>query len=250
MKRILFIIILVCSGCGVFAVGTTQKNEADQAYNKGQYQKAMEIYTTMLKSAENANIYYNLGNCYYRTKDMAHAVLCYERAHLLNPGDGDIRANLALAKSKTQDKVLESPQIFFITWWGDLINLHSSDQWAHRGIISFFLLLVSISIYIFGKKVRIRKIGFILALFFLVISAFSNLFAYQQKQALLDRGKAVVMSSFVTVRSTPSDSGTSLFVIHKGHVVVIKDNSMNTWKEIQLEDGNVGWMKTKDLEII
>ena len=54
----------------------------------------------------------------------------------------------------------------------------------------------------------------------------------------------------VTVKSTPNESGTDLFVLHEGTKVTIKDNTMKNWKEIKLEDGNVGWVQTKDLEII
>ena len=54
----------------------------------------------------------------------------------------------------------------------------------------------------------------------------------------------------VTVRSTPSDSGTSLFILHEGHKVDVKDNSMKDWKEIRLEDGKVGWIPASAIEII
>jgi len=78
----------------------------------------------------------------------------------------------------------------------------------------------------------------------------SNLFASHQKDLLINRTSAIIMAPSVTVKSTPNESGTDLFIIHEGRKVSIKDNSMKEWKEIILEDGNVGWIKTADLEVI
>ncbi len=239
----------VCFGMSMYAA-SGEKVLGDQAYSKGQYQQAIQIYTGMLKHGANAYVYYNLGNCYYRTKDIAKSVLCYERAHLLNPGDGDIKANLALAKSKTADKTVAASTMFFVQWWNDLTDMKSSDQWSHCAIGFFIVMLAGFALYIFSNAIRAKKLGFGIALICLAICVLSNIFAYRQKTKLVDQTGAVVMTPVVTVRSTPSDGGTALFVVHKGHVVSIKDNSMRYWKEIQLEDGNMGWMKTSDMEII
>ena len=72
----------------------------------------------------------------------------------------------------------------------------------------------------------------------------------QQKDALLNRDSAIVMNPSVTIRSTPNDSGTTLFILHEGSKVTIKDNSMKEWKEIRLEDGKVGWLSASSIEII
>ena len=77
-----------------------------------------------------------------------------------------------------------------------------------------------------------------------------NLFASQQKEHLVNRSEAIVMNPSVTVRSTPSESGTSLFILHEGRKVSVKDNSMKEWKEIRLEDGKVGWVPASAIEVI
>ena len=61
-------------------------------------------------------LYYNLGNAYYRMDDITHAVLAYERALLLSPGDTDVRFNLQMARSKTIDKIVPESEMFFVTW--------------------------------------------------------------------------------------------------------------------------------------
>lgn len=226
------------------------KAEGDSAYIKNDFASAIQIYESLLQQGEAPEIYYNLGNCYYKTGDIARAILNYERALLLSPGNTDIRANLEIARSKAIDKVTPVPEIFFITWIKSLVNSQSSDAWARTGIISFLLLLVSLAIFFFTQHIKWKKIGFSAAILFLIVTVLSNLFASQQKSYLTNRNDAIILSPSVTVRSTPSESGTSLFVLHEGRKVEIKDNSMREWKEIRLEDGKVGWVPSSSIEVI
>lgn len=226
------------------------KAEGDSAYIRNDFTLAIQIYENLLEKGEAADVYYNLGNSYYKTDDIAKAILNYERALLLEPGNSDIRANLEIARSKTIDKIVPVPEIFFVAWIKSLINSLSVDAWAKLGITFFILLLVSFSLFLFSKQIVWKKAGFISGLIFLFFVILSNIFAYQQKSELLNRNQAIIMSPSVTVRSTPSESGTSLFIIHEGHKVEIKDGSMREWKEIRLEDGKVGWVPTSVIEII
>lgn len=226
------------------------KVEGDSAYMKNDYTSAIQIYEALLNRGEAADIYYNLGNSYYKAGDIAKAILNYERALLLQPGDGDIRANLEIARSKTIDKVDPVPEIFFVSWTKSLINSMSVDSWAVCGVVCFILLIVSLYFFIFSKQVVLKKAGFISGIVFLVVTILANVFASQQKDGLMNRNSAIVMNPSVTVRSTPSESGTSLFILHEGHKVDVKDGSMKDWKEIRLEDGKVGWVPASAIEII
>lgn len=226
------------------------KAEGDSAYMRHDYASAIQIYENLLKNGEAADVYYNLGNSYYKAEDIARAILNYERALLLQPGNADIRANLEIARSKTIDKVVPVPEIFFVSWVKSLINCMSIDAWAKLGVVFFILLLVSLYLFFFFKQIIWKKTGFIASLVLLVFVILSNVFASQQKSELADRNDAIVLSPSITVRSTPSDSGTSLFILHEGHKVEIKDNSMREWKEIRLEDGKVGWVPAFAIEVI
>lgn len=230
--------------------GNVTKAEGDSAYMKNDYASAIQIYENLLKKGEAAEIYYNLGNSYYKADDIAKAILNYERALLLRPGNADIRANLEIARSKTIDKIVPRPEIFFIAWTDSLINSLSVDAWAKLGIGFFVFLLVSLYLFFFSKQMAWKKTGFIAGIVFLAFVILSNVFAYQQKSELTNRDEAIVLSPSVTVRSTPNESGTSLFILHEGHKVGIKDNSMREWKEIRLEDGKVGWIPSSAIEVI
>lgn len=254
MKKIYFILIFLTGFITLHAQSAaTQgtKAEADSAYIKNDFAAAVEMYESILQNVgESADIYYNLGNSYYKMNNIAKAVLNYERALLLNPGNGDIRFNLELARSKTVDKVVSPSEMFFVTWTRSLINTMSEKGWAHTGITLFILTIVTLSLFIFGKRVILKKIGFISAICFFLMTILANVFASEQKAELVNRGNAVIMAPSVTVKSTPNQSGTDLFILHEGRKVMIKDNTMKEWKEIKLEDGNVGWVPAGVIEII
>ena len=227
------------------------KAAADSAYAKESYADAVALYEGILNTGkESADIYYNLGNSYYKMKNIAKAILNYERALLLNPGDNDIRFNLKLAQSKTVDNITPMSEVFLITWFKSLTNIVSEKGWSKIAIVCFVLSLILIAIYIFSKQILWKKVGFIFAIVFILICILSNVFASVQKSELVGHNAAIVMSPSVTIKSTPNESGNELFILHEGTKVLIKDNTMKEWKEIKLEDGNVGWIPADAIEII
>lgn len=227
------------------------KTEADSAYYREDYASAIAGYEQILQTGkESADVYYNLGNSYYKSKDIAKAILNYERAVLLNPGDNDIRFNLRLANTKTVDKITPVSEIFFITWFRSLSNIMNERGWSVLGVFTFLLALCMLALYIFARKISLKKIGFISAVVLVCVCVLANIFASMQKAELLNRDHAIVMAASVTVKSTPNESGTELFILHEGTKVQIKDNTMKEWKEIRLEDGNEGWVPTNAIEVI
>ena len=226
------------------------KENADSAYARQQYQQAISDYEELLKSGVSAELYYNLGNAYYRAGNITKAVLNYERASLLSPGDADIRFNLQLARSKTIDKITPESEMFFVTWYQALVNIQSVDGWAKTALWSLALAIVLVLIYLFASRMALRKVGFFGSIVLSVLFLLANLFAYQQCQALKNRNGAIVMSASVPVKSTPANNGTDLFVLHEGTKVMITDGSMMGWKKIRLSDGRDGWIETSSIEVI
>ena len=230
--------------------GAITKANADSAYARQQYQQAIKDYEELLHDGVSAELYYNLGNAYYRTDNITRAVLNYERALLLSPGDGDIRFNLQMARSKTIDKITPESEMFFVTWYHALVNIMSVDGWARTALVSFALAIVLALAYLFSARIWVRKVGFFGGLAFIAVFILANLFAYQQRQELVNRTGAIIISSAVPVKSTPSKSGTDLFILHEGTKVEITDGIMRGWKEIRVADGKEGWIETSKIEII
>lgn len=224
--------------------------EAEEAYAKEDYTQAIELYESVLKSyGESAMVYYNLGNAYYKAGKVAPAILNYERALLLNPGDSDTRFNLQVARQKTVDKIEPIGEFFLARWIGTVEDVYSADGWAKWGVASFVLFIGCLVLFFFSKWIRLKKIGFFAGICFLLISLVANLFADSQQDKLLHRADAIVFASTVTVKSSPDASGTDLFILHEGTKVTIK-STLGEWSEIQLEDGNVGWMLSKEIQQI
>lgn len=226
------------------------KSAADSAYIKENYSEAIAIYEALLEQGVAAEVYYNLGNSYYKAGNIAKAILNYERAVLLAPNNNDYKVNLEIASAKKVDKDIETPEVFLKTWGRGITNLMGSNQWAITSIVFFLVFLSALSAFILSKKALVKRIGFILAVCSIILVPITNYCSSLQKDKILKHNTAIVMEPSVTVRSTPSETGTSLFVIHQGKKVRIKDNSMKSWVEIQLENGQVGWLQSSDIEII
>ena len=232
------------------SVNAITKQNADDEYAKGNYQQAIKDYQEILKTGVSSEIYYNLGNAYYRTDNITQALLAYERALQLSPGDNDIRFNLQYARSKTIDKITPETEMFFVTWYNSLVNLTSVDRWANTAIVSIVMALLLILVFLFAPQMWARKSGFYGSAVFLLLFAFANLFAFQQKHELETKQGAIVIAPTVNVKKTPAASGTDVFVIHEGTRVDITDRGMKQWRGIKLADGREGWLKTSQIEEI
>lgn len=235
----------------VSVVEGATKQLADSAYKTEDFEAAAQMYESLLvMQGESPVYYYNLGNCYYKLGNITQSIICYERAHLLDPGDADTRTNLALARGKTIDKITPPSEMFFITWAKAVVNCMSIDKWAVVAIASFVLTLLLFLAYLFTSTIWMRKTGFYGAVAMIVLCVVANLAAYSQHQTLANREYAIVIAPSIVVKSSPNESSTELFVIHEGSKVHIEDDSMKGWREIKLEEGKVGWVPIDAIEVI
>ena len=226
------------------------KENADAEYTKGNYQQAIRDYEQLLQNGVSAEIYYNLGNAYFRTDNITKAILNYERAHMLAPGDEDINFNLQFARSKTIDRITASDEMFFVNWYQSLVTLTTVDRWAFTAVLSIVLVLVLLLVFLFAESITLRKMGFYGAVVFLVLFILANVFAYQQKRMLENRKGAIVTASSVNVMKSPADKADTSFVLHEGTRVDITDKSIKGWCGIRIADGREGWMQADKMEEI
>jgi tetratricopeptide (TPR) repeat protein len=133
---VLNLLVLACVIAGLpLESRAITKQDADKAYKVGNYQQAITDYRDMLRRGVSADLYYNLGNAYFRTDSLTQAILAYERASLLSPGDEDIRFNLQFARSKTIDKITPQSEMFFVSWYKSMVNFTSVDRWARWALV-------------------------------------------------------------------------------------------------------------------
>ena len=257
MRNISYILILLClMSVPSSAMGMPKdsidimKASADSAYACEDFATAEQMYLQLVQMGESTDIYYNLACTYYRQDNIAKAVLWFERAAQLDPSDEDIRFNLAMARSKTVDRIIPKHEMFFVSAWKSLMHSHSVTEWAYWGISSFVLMLLLGALYFFSSSLALRKLGFFGAMSMLLLCIVFNILAYNLRDYNNTHTAGIIMEPAVTVKSTPTKSGTDLFVVHEGTHVEIKDNTMRDWSEIQIADGKVGWIEKSTYEAI
>jgi tetratricopeptide (TPR) repeat protein len=248
MKRSFLFITLLYSTISLRA--ETIVEQANAAYAAKDFQQAAQLYETVLSNhGASAAVYYNLGNAYYRLNQTAPAILNYERALLLDPGNRDIRFNLEVARLKTVDKIEPVGEFFLTEGYNTIKNLYSTDQWSLMAIVCFILLISCLFLFFFSRRITLKKTGFYSGLVLLLLCLVANVFAYNQKKKLTHRTTAIIFSATTTIKSAPDNSGTDLFILHEGTKVQVT-NRLGEWNEIETADGNVGWIQSKEIEVI
>ncbi len=234
-----------------------QLNANDSLFEKGnqlyidqKYNEAIAVYEELLATGvESDGLYFNLGNAYYKAGKMTPAILNYERAKLLAPNNADIQFNLDLANQHVVDAIEALPQVFFVRWWNHLVQSKATDSWANYSLACFIAFLLLLGLYLFSSNNLLRRLGFWIGILFLSGAIITYLFAGKQKKRMVGHDFAIVTQPVVTVKSSPSEGGTNLFMIHEGLKVQILDQ-LGNWYEIRLADGNQGWLPAETMEKI
>ena len=250
--KILIVILMVFSNSLLNAQDTNTQlwEKANAAYLAQNYQEALNDYLQILKTGNaSAKLYFNIGNAYYKTGDYNNAILYLERAKLLAPNDDNIDFNIQFVNQHVVTKLEPLPQPFFVRWQNSLVNLYSSDQWAYFSVFTFIFFLILAGVFVFSRVVVFRRISFITGIVVFLISAVTFAFAGKQQKKINERSGAIVFCPRVTVKSAPTSTSTDLFLIYEGLKVNVTD-SIGTWKEIRLADGNEGWLQDSCIDKI
>ena len=224
---------------------------ANNYYKQEQYEKAINTYQFITASGYEApEVYYNLGNAYFKLKNTTLAIYYFEKALRLAPNDKDIIHNLKLSNANTIDNIDIKQDFFVARWYKELSRKLSLDGWAIISISLFVSCLILMIIYLFSGKVVLKKLSFFFSVLFLLLSLFAFSLANKQLRWLEGEKEAIIYSPTVTIKSSPETNGTDRFLLHEGtKVKIIK--LYDDWYEIQLLDGkSKGWVNVSDLLII
>jgi tetratricopeptide (TPR) repeat protein len=250
MKRSVIIVMLFPFLAAFANTPEELLNDANEAYKRSEYVYAIEKYEQILKQdLVSADLYYNLGNAYFKSNQIGPAILNYERALQLKPLDEDIRHNLTVARSRTIDRIDERPMLFYERWFMASWSLQSLDGWGITIIILLVLFLSTTSVYLFSRTISLKKTSFYIMILFFLLLGLSALSARKQYNRLNTEKEAIVMHPRVSAKSSPSPQSPDLFLLHEGTRVNIR-TTLGQWYEITLPNGNVGWIKEETLEII
>ena len=247
MKHLLLLLLFVASTVGTVRAADPLA-EAEQAYNAGNYTRAIQLYDSLVATGhESAVLYYNLGNAYYKNDQIGRAVLNYRRALGLDPSMEDARYNLEVASTKAIDKIDVVPEFFMISYARQLRESMSSNGWALWAVLWFALALAGGVVWFTARSIGVRKAGFSAALVGLVLSAVGVWAAWSSYREVRPGGWGVVVHTATPVVSAPNADGKDLFVLHEGTTVGILDRS-GEWIEIVLPNGEKGWTKAEGVE--
>lgn len=225
-------------------------SKANALYQDGKYSEAVIVYENVINSGFEADdLYYNLGNAYFKNKDLPHAIWYYEKTLKHNPSHTEAQFNLNVANARIVDKIEPLPEVFYMRWWKSLINMFPLKAWSVVLIFNLIILLGFIGWYLFSKRPSTKRITFFTALFmlFLLITGFT--FAYGQLRQHRTARAAIVFTPSVTAKSSPDEKSIDLFVLHEGTKVWLLDK-LGEWTEIKIANGNRGWIRIKNVKDI
>lgn len=250
MKKLVLIIFVLLSIASFAEDNASLIEKGNKAYTGKFYQQAIDCYLKIIASGYEApELYYNLGNAYFKLEDYASAILYFEKAKKLKPGDEDINFNLKVANTKITDKIDDIPDFFLVRWYNGFANLFSFNTWAIIGIVMLVIFFGVLSMYLFSKILLVRKFSFWTAIALLVITIMFFVFAHTQYIRINNTTEAIIFSPSITAKSSPDANSTDLFVIHEGTKVKVIDE-VGEWSEIKISNGSVGWVNTSVFKVI
>jgi len=246
MKKIfIYFIILYSVSTTIFAQDFDPQDllkKANKAYNKQNFEEALNYYSQILHHGlVSSELYYNIGNSYYRMGKIGYAILNYEKALKLSPGDDDIKHNLSVANSHTVDKIEELPKLFLIEWWDSLVMLFSVNTWAFIFILFFVIFLTLIGFYYYYRYSKYQKPLFFLATFNLIILFFVLTLFIVRFNDERSNEYGILLETSANVKVSPDFEANDAFIIHEGIKFKIEDKVEN-WTKIKLRDGKIGWL--------
>jgi len=224
--------------------------KAEKAYDSKKYKEAIKSYEELVSSGyKSYELYYNLGNAYYRDKQLGKAIYNYELARKLNPNDEDVRINLGIAAAKTIDKIDSKENFFISAVKSNLLSSFSTRGWAWINVICVISFCAFVYLFISSSRILFKRISFVLALILLIGSVSTYFLGYSAVKSKYDNKFAIVTSTETKVMNEPTASASSKFSLHEGTKIRIVDNN-GDWVLIKLDNGNEGWVKLSDVGII
>jgi len=250
MKRILVSSLTMLFMAVIVLAESTSIDEANQLYADKKYTEAILKYEEILDNQGVApELYYNLGNAYFRINELGKAILNYERAIRIAPGYADAKFNLEFANQKVIDNIEFSDAFFLKKWIQALMKMQTSNSWFIFAAVFFIMAMAGLLLFVFGNTRVLRKSAFYTGTIFLILSIISVSFSGIRKNQMVNHQEGIVMTGAVVIKGSPDRSGTDLFQLHEGTKVFVV-SVLGDWYEVKLPNGSVGWVEIIHVEKI
>ena len=246
----LSIIILILTSGQLFANSDSLCMRAIQLYEDEAYESALESYREIIESGyASPGLYYNMGNAAFRSNSIGLAVLYYEKTLKMDPTHRDAAHNLEYISRYKVDAFEEVPVLFLRTWINTAVHALPERTWSIMALSGFMLTLVFLLLYIFTHGLALKKTGFFLTMIGVLFTIFTLSSALTTHHAIVQPDTGIILAPSVVVKSTPSETGTELFILHEGSKVRVNEE-VSGWHNIRIIDGREGWIRTDDFGTI
>ena len=220
--------------------------DGNKAYSEGKYEDAVIHYSKIIENdVESGELYFNLGNAYYKLDEIGKSIYYYEKALNFIERDEALDQNLNIAQLKIIDKIEPIPKLFIFEWIDSIIRILSIENWGWLSLILFFFMAIIFSLYLLiTKRVLFQFSWIFLILFSISIIIFiGRIYLFESYQF------GIIFEKKIAVMSEPNLGASEVFILHEGTKIKI-NRKLNDWLEISIADGKTGWCKSNSIGVI
>ncbi|MHB0756401.1 SH3 domain-containing protein [Polaribacter sp. M15] len=249
MKNFLFLLLMVANTA--LAQNTNELfAKANDLYKNDKLEEAVEIYEQVVSQGlVSSELYYNLGNSYYKLNKVGPSIYYYEKALKLNPLNADAANNLIFAKRLALDNIEELPKTVFQKINQSVLQKLSYNQWAIIVVIFSFLGSFLFLLYYFANTPSKKRFYFVVSTLSFILLLFAFGITYQQYSFAKNNKEAIVFAEETEVRNAPTLNSDEVFTLHEGTKVIVLD-TIDDWKKIKIADGKLGWIIASEIRLI
>ena len=222
----------------------------NEAYNQGLYEKAKNFYVKVLdENLHSAELYFNLGNSYYKTGEIAESIFYLELANRLSPGQIDIKNNIKFAKNMGLDSIEELPKSQIYQAQKKFLNIISIDSWSIISLLFSWLFCILFGVYIWSQNSKIKRVFFILSSLIMIFLLTSISMIYNIDNSKKQNNSAIIFEKKINVNSEPNNRSTLLFNLHEGTMIEVTEK-LDDWLKIKIANGSEGWIENKNIRFL
>ncbi|WP_299105144.1 tetratricopeptide repeat protein [uncultured Tenacibaculum sp.] len=248
MKKTLVILLLFIANFANAQNANVLFADANMLYKEGKYTEAIEKYNQIIAEGNvSSELYYNLGNCYYKLNKVAPTIYNYEKALQLNPLNEDAQNNLIFAKRLTLDRIEALPKSIFQKINENFLQKFTYNSWAIFSILFSVLASVLFLLFYFSYSPNQKRLYFTTSIISFILLAITLVITFNQYDQEKNNIQAIVFPEQIEIKNAPTKNSDDVFTLHEGTKVKVLD-TVDNWKKIKLADGKIGWTLAANLK--
>ncbi len=248
-SKIILLAVLLVIAVGIFAqTKESVFEEGVKAYENSDFRTALEKFSSLVhKKIVNADLYYNIGNCYYRMDDLGRAILNYKRALRIQPGHLRAQSSLEFALTQTQDKQQHDSDDAVSGLMARINRAISLNAIAVIAAIFLLIIVVIIAILIVFYSGREKSVPLFFLSIAIVLFLIASIYGWARLRHYQDNNQAVLLADTAIGYSGPGRDYTRVFTIHEGHIFEVMKQEAE-WSQVKLGNGLGGWIQSQSFE--